>query len=74
MNQHRFDALSFIFGGLFLVAGLLLLTGGVDGLQMQWVGPLVALGLGVVILIAARPRDRETAAADESAADGDVIS
>ncbi len=70
MNQHRFDALSFIFGGLFLIAGLLLLTGGVDGLQMQWVGPLVALGLGVVILIAARPRNRDADAADEPTAEG----
>lgn len=56
MGQHRFDALSFIFGSIFAVAGLLLLTGGVEGLQMQWVGPLVAVGLGLVILFAARPR------------------
>jgi drug/metabolite transporter superfamily protein YnfA len=56
MNQHRFDALSFIFGGVFVVAGLLLLTGGIEGLQMRWVGPVVAVALGLVILFAVRPR------------------
>lgn len=56
MNQHGFDALSFIFGGLFVVVGLLLLTGGADGLPMQWAGPLVAVLMGLVILFAARPR------------------
>ena len=46
MNQHRFDALSFIFGGLFVVAGLLLLTGGADwpADAMGW--PLVAVPHG----------------------------
>lgn len=56
MDQHRFDALSFLFGSIFAVAGLLLLTGGIEGLQMQWVGPLVAVALGLVILFAVRPR------------------
>lgn len=56
MDQHRFDGLSFIFGAVFVVAGLLLLTGGADGLPMQWAGPLVAVLLGLVILFAARPR------------------
>ncbi|MEP7082158.1 MAG: hypothetical protein ABI841_04175 [Chloroflexota bacterium] len=56
MNQHRFDPLSFVFGALFVMVGLLLLGGGADGLPMQWVGPLVAVLLGVVILFAARPR------------------
>lgn len=56
MNQHRFDLLSFIFGSLFVVAGLLLLSGGIDGLEMRWVGPLVAVLMGLVIIFAARPR------------------
>lgn len=55
MGQHRFDGLSFVFGVLFSVAGLLL-TGGADGLPMQWAGPLVAVLLGLVIFFAARPR------------------
>ena len=56
MGPHRFDSLSFVFGALFVIVGLLLLGGGTDGLPMQWAGPLVAVMLGVVILFAARPR------------------
>ena len=56
MGPHRFDSLSFVFGALFVILGLLLLNGGADGLPMQWAGPLVAVLLGVVILVAARPR------------------
>ena len=56
MDQHRFDGLSFVFGTLFVVAGLLLLTGGADGLPMHWAGPLVAVLLGLVIFLAARPK------------------
>lgn len=69
MNQHRFDALSFIFGAIFVVAGLLLLTGGIEGLEMRWVGPVVAVLLGLVILFAVRPRRpsiEETATPDEA--------
>lgn len=56
MVQHRFDALSFVFGVLFVVAGLLLLAGGPDAVPMEWAGPLVALLLGLVIVLAARAR------------------
>jgi len=69
MNQHRFDALSFIFGAIFVVAGLLLLTGGIEGIQMQWVGPVVAVIIGLVILFAVRPRRspiEETTTPDEA--------
>lgn len=69
MNQHRFDALSFIFGSIFVVAGLLLLTGGIEGLEMRWVGPVVAVLLGLVILFAVRPRRsplEETVTPDEA--------
>jgi hypothetical protein len=40
---------------LVLAVGLLLLSGGLNGLPMEWVGPAVAIGLGVVIAVAARP-------------------
>jgi hypothetical protein len=56
MERHPFDPLSFLFGALFIGAGLVLLTGSAGSLPMQWVGPLVAIGLGVLILFAARPR------------------
>jgi len=56
MDQHPFDPLSFAFGGLFVVAGLLLLSGGAQGVPMLWAGPGVALLIGAVVLLAARPR------------------
>ena len=62
MRRHRLDALSLVFGLLFVTAGLPLLSGGPvlgHNLPMQWVGPLVAIGLGVVLFLAARP-ERET--------------
>jgi fatty acid desaturase len=63
MERHRFDALSLVFGLLFVAAGLLLLSGGPalsQSLPMEWVGPLVAIGLGAILLLAARP-EREKA-------------
>jgi len=69
MAQHRFDPLSFFFGLLFVVAGLLLLAGGTDALPMDWAGPLVSVLLGVVVLIAARARRPGADAPDPPAAD-----
>lgn len=71
MIQHRFDPLSFVFGALFVLLGLLLLSEGAEGLPMQWAGPMVAVVLGLVILLAARPRrppleDPAASSADES--------
>ena len=70
MNPHRFDPVSFVFGAIFVLAGLLLLGGGTNGLPMEWAGPLVAVLLGLVILLAARPRpprsEDPAAGADEA--------
>ena len=68
MRRHDFDALSFIFGLLFVVAGLALLGGGAthDGLAIPWAGPAVAIGLAVLIVIAARPRAGRVASSDGS--------
>jgi hypothetical protein len=58
MERHRLDALSLTLGLLFVAAGLLLLSGGPvlgHDLPMQWVGPMVAIGLGVILFLAARP-------------------
>jgi hypothetical protein len=64
MQRHRLDALSLAFGLAFVAVGLLLLSGGPalsNNLPMEWVGPLVAIGLGTVLFFAARPeRDRST--------------
>ena len=55
MSRHPADLLSLVAGLLALGLGLLLLTGGVGDISMEWVGPAVAIGLGVVIVVAARP-------------------
>lgn len=55
MARHQVDLLSFSAGVLVLALGLLLLTGGLDGLRLEWAGPMVAIGLGVLIAVAARP-------------------
>jgi len=55
MGRHPVDLLSLIAGLLFLGVGLLLLSGGLGDLALEWAGPAVAIGLGVLIIIAARP-------------------
>jgi hypothetical protein len=55
MPRHPADLLSLVSGLLVLGLGLLLLSGGIDDIPMEWVGPAVAIGLGVVIVVAARP-------------------
>jgi hypothetical protein len=62
MNRHPADMFSLIAGLLALAFGLVLLTGGIGSIPMEWVGPTVAIGIGVVILVAARP----SRASDES--------
>jgi hypothetical protein len=64
MDRHGFDPLSFGFGSIFVAAGLVLLTGQSNAVPMEWVGPVVAVGLGLLIVYAARPR-RPTEARDE---------
>ena len=54
MTRHAFDALSFVAGLFVLGAGLLLLSGGLGSVRLEWVGPVVAIGLGAGILYAAR--------------------
>lgn len=55
MTRHPADRLSLVAGLAVLGLGLLLLSGGVGDLPMEWVGPLVAIGLGALIIFAARP-------------------
>ncbi len=69
MARHPVDLLAFSAGLLVLALGLLLLTGGVSDVPMEWVGPAVAIGLGVMILVAARPQSEpkdEPAPTDEA--------
>ncbi len=69
MRRHDFDALSFLFGLLFAGAGLVLLGGSAiqEGLALPWTGPLVAIGLAILVLIAARPRSDPTEPDDPAA-------
>jgi hypothetical protein len=67
MERHRLDALSLVFGLPFVAVGLLLLSGGPalsHDLPMQWVGPMVAIGLGVLLFLAARPERRRSPGED----------
>jgi hypothetical protein len=54
VRRHPADLVSLIAGLAVLALGLVLLSGGVGDLPMEWVGPVVAIGLGVMILVAAR--------------------
>jgi hypothetical protein len=54
--------LSLVAGLVALAFGLVLLTGGIGNIPLEWVGPAVAIGIGLVILVAARP----SRASDES--------
>lgn len=65
MSRHAFDAVSFTFGVIFLIAGVMLLSGRPNTDALEWVGPMAAIGLGVVILIATVPR-RRAGSADET--------
>jgi hypothetical protein len=69
MARHPFDALSFLFGLFFALVGLALLAGNSarGTIALDWAGPIVAVGLGIVVLLAARPTSR--AASGEIAED-----
>ena len=60
MERHPVDLLSLVSGSAVLGLGLLLVSGGLNGLRMEWAGPAVAIGLGVVILAAALPGRKPT--------------
>jgi len=62
VTRHRADMLSLVAGLVALAFGLVLLTGGIGNIPLEWVGPAVAIGIGLVILVAARP----SRASDES--------
>lgn len=54
MQRHPADLASLFFGLLFAAIGLVLLSGGSGALSLGWVGPVVALALGIVLVLAAR--------------------
>ena len=66
MTHHAFDAVSFAFGVIFLIAGVMLLNGTPSVDALQWVGPVAFIGLGALILVATVPRQRAPAADEEA--------
>jgi hypothetical protein len=58
MERHPADLFSLLAGLLTLGLGLLLLSGGVGQVPMEWVGPAAAIGVGLLIVVAARPNRR----------------
>ena len=59
MQRHSVDLVSLVAGSLVLGIGLLLISGGLTSLPLDWAGPLVAIGLGLVILMAAWTDNRD---------------
>ncbi len=66
MQRHDVDLVSLTFGLLFTVAGLVLLSGDPTRgtVWLGWAGPAVAIGLGVLVLVAVWPRRTEAADVD----------
>ena len=60
MERHQADLFSLLAGLLTLGLGLLLLSGGISEVPMEWVGPVVAIGIGLLIVVAARPSPVKT--------------
>ena len=54
MARHPADLLSLSFGLLFLAVALVLLSGGIETLSLEWVAPLAAIILGAVLILVAR--------------------
>lgn len=54
MSRHPADPVSLVFGMLFAAIGLVLLSGGDRALSLAWVGPLTAVALGALLILAAR--------------------
>jgi len=50
MKRHPFDALSFVFGALFLLLGLLVIAGDATRLLSAWLAPAAIIGLGMLLL------------------------
>ena len=66
MTRHPVDLFSFACGLLVLGVGLLLLSGNLGQVAMEWVGPVAAIGTGVVIAAAAYSRRPPAEASPDS--------
>jgi hypothetical protein len=59
MTRHPSDLISLVFGLLFLGIGLVLLSGVGHSVSMALLGPLMALGLGGLLVVAGLSRGRD---------------
>ena len=67
VERHGFDSLSFVFGAALAGIGLLLIAGvGADVVTGSWIGPVAAILIGVILLVAA-PRPVRNRDVDEAA-------
>ena len=70
MRRHELDPLSLVFGFLFTAFGLLFLVGQPEAaVRLRWLWPVLLLGLGLAILLGARPRRPSEPAAEPAAGD-----
>ena len=69
MAEHRFDPVAFVFGGLALAAGTIVLAGGELTEEGRVLLPLGLITLGIAVLISVLRRDPRVAAAFDPPAD-----
>lgn len=67
MKLHRFDAVSFVFGVIFVGLGLAVTLGESSTLLSAWLVPAVVIGLGMLLLVAAWQSSRPPTAPGEPA-------
>ena len=60
VTRHPADFLSLAFGLLFTAIGLVLLSGGFEALSLEWVGPMAAIALGGILILAGRSARTES--------------
>lgn len=54
MARHPADLVSLSFGLLFVAVALVLVSGSIETLSLEWVAPLAAIVLGAVLILVAR--------------------
>lgn len=70
MTRHSADFVSLIFGLAFVAFGLVLLAGDTGALTLEWVAPITAIALGVLLVAAARSSGHAAVETDAALAEG----
>jgi membrane protein implicated in regulation of membrane protease activity len=68
MRKHSFDAVSFVFGVLFLLAGVPMLVSrsGLHLFEYKWVFPTFLVIAGVAVLVTSQLADRRESSDEEN--------